>query len=458
MQKAKTLIAIFIACISNAVGAQDAIPRQVSTPSEPQVHHFSLQETLDYAQKNNVQVKNALLDIRLQEEVNREVTGTAYPQISGSGQVTYNAKLPVNLVPAEFFGGQAGEFARLQFGVKWAASGGVSLNQILFDGQVFTGLQARETLIDYAEKNVEVTEEQVRQNVAKVYYQLVVSKTQIALIDSSLALIDKNIHDTKIMYDNGFTEKLDIDKINVQRTNLMSQRTNVVNAVNNGYLGLKLLIGMPIKDHLVLTDSLTDENIKSGVLEMQSFDYNQRRDFQAATLGLKLNEYDIQRYKLSKLPTLALSGYWNQMTQNQSFGKMFASDSYWFPVSAISLNLSVPIFNGFATNARIAQAKIKMQKTENQIEALKLSIDNERESALNTFRSAIVDMDYQRQNMELAEKVYQQTKKKYEIGTGSQLEIDNARMQLQSAQTNYYNALYNAVVARVDFLKATGKL
>lgn len=422
-----------------------------------QVHEFSLTQALDYAEKNNVQVKNALLDIQLQEQVNREVTGMAYPQINASGDLTYNAKLAMSAVPAEFFGGSPGEFMRIPFGVKWTSNGGVSLSQLLFDGQVFTGLQARRTLIDYKEKNVEVTKENVRQNISKIYYQLILGKTQLALVDSNIVLLEKNKHDTRIMYDNGFAEKLDIDKLDVQLTNIHSQKTNIQNQITNGYLGLKVLIGMPVKDNLILTDTLTDANIKEGVLEAMTFDYTQRRDFQLAQAGLKLNEYDVQRYKLSKIPTLRVNGYYNEMAQSNKFD-LFGSHAFWSPVSAITLNLNIPIFTGFAANARIEQAKIRLQQTQNQVEALKLNIDQERESAVNTFKSAIVDMDYQKQNMALAERVYQQTKKKYEIGTGSQIEIDAARVQLQSAQTNYFSALYNAVIAKVDFLKATGKL
>lgn len=431
-----------------------------------QVHEFSLQQALDYAQKNNVQVKNALLDVQLQEQVNREVTGSAYPQISGRAGITDNIKLPKLFFPKgapDFFSG-SGEplerdvyFANL-FSAPWSGMAGASISQLLFEGQVFTGLKARKTLIAYKEKNVEVTEETIRQNISKVYYQLVLGKTQIALLDSNIALLEKNKRDTKIMYDNGFAEMLDIDKLDVQLTNINSQKINIQNQIANGYLGLKVLMGMPVKDELQLTDTLTDENIKEGVLEAMNFDYTQRRDYQAALLGEKLGEFEIQRYKYSKLPTIALSGNWDYMTLTNRFNKMFNGDAEWFPVSAVSLNISIPIFTGFATNARIAQSRIKLQQTQNQVEALKLNIDQERQSAVNTFKSAITDMDYQKQNMRLAEKVYQQTKKKYEIGTGTQLEIDNARVQLQTAQTNYYNALYNAVIARVDFLKATGKL
>ncbi|MEE6187156.1 hypothetical protein PIECOFPK_00284 [Mycovorax composti] len=443
------------------------------------VHRFSLEEALAYAEKNNVQVKNALLDIDLQQQVNREVTGMAYPQISANGNITYNPNVAVQRFPNFFAPAIIGVLKELdvrdgsgqpidedpnadygfidaQFGTKWTSNAGVSLSQILFDGQVFTGLQARKTLIDYKQKAAEVTFEQIKLNITKIYYQLILSKTQIALLDSNLALLEKNKHDTKIMYDNGFAEKLDIDRLDVQITNLKSQRAQIVNSVNNGYLGLKMLIGMPMQDQLYLTDTLTDDSIRDGVLEAMSFDYAERKDFQSALLGEKLNQYDIQRYQYSKIPTLSLSGNYMKMAMENTLKRTM--NGMWFTASSIALNLHVPLFTGFATNAKIAQARIRLRQTQNQIEALKLTIDQERESAINTFKSAIADMDYQKQNMLLAEKVYQQTKKKYEVGTGSQLEIDNARIQLQTAQTNYYNALYNAVIAKVDFLKASGKL
>ena len=458
MRKQNLLTVFFIACICNFSQAQDTlVSRSFNAGRDPLVHHFSLQEALDYAEKNNVQVKNALLEIKLQEQQNREVTGMAYPQINGTGQLTYNAKLPTSLVPAEFFGGQAGEFARLVFGVKWSATGGVSLSQILFDGQVFTGLQARETLIDLREKNAEVTMEQIRANITKLYYQLSVSNRQIQLLDSNIALINRLRRDMKIMYDNGFAEGIDIDKQDVRLANLQSSKTTAVNQINNGYLGLKVLMGMPVQDELILTDSVTDDSIKEGVLEASGFDYNHRRDYQAALMGEKLGEYEIQRYQYSKIPQLSLSGYFNEMAQSNKFD-LFSPHSYWSPVSAISLNLRVPIFTGFATNAKIEQARIKLRQTQNNIEALKLNIGREIQEAINNFRSAIQNLDYQKSNMALAQKVYDQTKKKFEIGTGSQLEINQARIDLETAQTNYYNALYNAVVARVDFLKATGKL
>ncbi len=186
-----------------------------------------------------MQVKNALLNVQIQEQTNREVTSAALPQISANGSYTYNAKLPVSLVPAEFFGGQPGTFEKIAFGLKHNATGGIQLNQLLFDGQVFVGLQARETVLKFQQKNVEVTEEMIKGNIYKIYYQLVVSKQQVELLDANIERFEKLLKDTRIIQENGFAEKLDVDKVSVGLTNLQTEKIKALNQIENGYLGLK---------------------------------------------------------------------------------------------------------------------------------------------------------------------------------------------------------------------------
>lgn len=440
-------------------------------------HEFSVQQAVDYAMKNNVQVKNALLDVKLQREVNREFTSNAYPHINASLGTTYNPNvatqvLPNFISPATYQvlideGVKDGSgnpivmpsdfgFIAAQFGSKFSATAGISLSQILFDGQVFVGLQARSVALDFQRKNVEVTEEVIKTNVYKIYYQLVVSKTQIELLDSNISRFQKLLKDTRIIYQNGFAEQLDVDKVSVLLTNLQTEKNKVMNTVSNGYYGLKVLMGMPVTDELVLTDTLSNDQIKEGILENDTYSYEDRKEYKYAQIGKKLNGYNIRRYKLGQIPTLTLNGQYAKNAQRNNWNFFGSGD--WFTISNVNLNVAIPIFNGFYARSKIQHAKIELQKTENLISNLELSIDNEVATAKNNFRSAISTMDFQKKNMELAEKVYQQTKKKYEVGTGSQTEINTAQTELKTAQTNYITALYDAIIAKVDFMKATGKL
>jgi outer membrane protein len=440
-------------------------------------HDFSIQQAVDYAMKNSVQVKNALLDIKLQEQTNRDITSAAYPHLNGSISGTYNPNIAVqsfpNFIGAATYGVLVQEgvkngtgqpivspadfgFIEAQFGTKYLAGVGLDFSQLLFDGQVFVGLQARRTSIDWSTKNVAVTQEGIKVNIYKIYYQLVVSKTQVELLDANIDRLQKLSHDTKAMYQNGFAEQLDVDKIDVQVTNLITEKTKVLNTVSTGFLGLKLLMGMPMKDTVILTDTISDDQIKEGALEAASYNYTDRVEYQYAELGKKLNEFNIKRYKLSQIPTVNLTGNYSKNAQRNEFN--FFSKGDWFTFSSINLRINIPIFNGFSTRAKIDGAKLELQKTDNRIEGLKLSIDNEVQSARLSFSNAVATMNFQRKNMELAERVYDQTRKKYESGLGSNTDITVSQTDLKAAQTNYINALYDAVIARVDYLKAVGKL
>lgn len=427
--------------------------------SQSPIHEFSLEQALSYGFKNNVQVKNSLLDLQVQMEVNRGITSAAFPQVKATGSFTDNIKIPVSLVPGEFFG-QPGTFVPLQFGVKYNATGGIELNQLLFDGQVFVGLQARATSLDYRRKNIEVTQEGIKANIYKIYYQLLASRTQIDLLNANIERLQKLHHETSEIYKNGFAAKLDVDRVSVQLANLQTEKDRTMNTISNGYLGLKLLLGMPLKDSLVLTDSLNYDRLKEGLLVEDSFNYNNRKEYQLAELGIKLGEYNIKRYKLSKLPTLNLDAYYNKNAQRNDFNffKGSGPNTEWFSISAFTLRLNIPIFTGFAANANIRQAKLQLQQSLNQRDYLKLSIENDILTAKNNFQSAIQTMDYQKQNMDLAAEVFEQSRKKFEAGTGSTQEINTAQTDYKAAQTSYITALYEAIIAKVDYLKATGKL
>jgi outer membrane protein TolC len=419
-------------------------------------NEFSVAQCVDYAYKNNLQVKNALLAIKSQEAINKEVTASAMPTVSATvGGVNY-LELPVSLLPGEIFGGSAGTFIPVRFGTKFNANASLQLQQLLFDGQVFVALQARRTTIALQQKSAEVTEEMIKTNIHKIYYQLVVSKTQIALLDANIERLQKLEHDSRELYKNGFVEKLDLDKIAVQVANLQTEKLKASNAIEMGYIGLKTLMGMPVNDTLILVDKISEDQITTDIASNQDYQYTDRKEFQAVSLGKKLNEYNIKRYQLSYLPTIAMSGAYTKNAQRNQFNFFKGGD--WFTTSFVGLNISAPIFDGFARKARITKAKIDLQQTENQLQNLRLTIDAEVTQAKMNFATAISTLNNQKKNMQLAESVYTQTKKKYEIGTGSNMEITGAQTDLVTAQTNYIGALYGAIIARVDFLKATGKL
>lgn len=421
-----------------------------------QTNLFSAKQAADYATKNSVQAKNALTDIAIQLQSNREITAAAFPQISGGVNLTDYLSIPTNLLPGEFFGAPAGTYLPVKFGTKFNASYTARLSQILFDGQVFVGLQARKSSIIFREQTAEVTREEIKANVYKVYYQLVVGKVQTKIIDANIARTEKLLHDTKELFKNGFAEQLDVDKVNVSLSNLRTQKTSVENQLETGNIGLKYLIGMPVKEQLVLTDSLNDQDLKDDLLS-GTFKYEDRPEYRLQQTAAALGQYNVRRYQASYYPTLSLNGTFSRNAQRNKFN-FFDKDKQYFTTSFVSFDLSIPIFDGFAKAARIQQARLQLRQTQTTITNLENSIDNDVQTARVQIRNALTTMDDQKENMALAEQVYNQTKKKYEQGLGSNLEVTNAEADLVTAQNNYFSAVYDAIIARIDYMKAVGKL
>ena len=416
---------------------------------------FTVEQAVAYSKQNNVQVKNALLDYQVQQQTNREITSAAYPQLSANGTFQDFLKIPISLLPGVITGGAPGTFIPVQFGTKFNASGGFDVSQLLFDGQVFVGLIARRKALDFYAKQTEITEEMINVNVQKIYYQLVVGKQQMTSIDANITRFEKLLNDTKEIYKQGFAEKLDVDKVSVQLNNLQTEKIKVQSQLDAGNAGLKFLMNMPQKDLLVLADSITEDKIKNNILA-GDYKYEDRKEYQFLTIAKTLNEYNVRRYKLSQLPTLAAFGSYSKNAQRQTLD--FFQGGSWFTTSVIGLRLSVPIFDGFAKSSRIQKAKIEVQRSNNSLEQLKASIDNDVVQARLKISAAVITLDNQKRNIELAEKVYNTTKIKYEQGLGNNQEIYNAQTELKVAQNNYYGSLYDAVIAKIDYLKATGKL
>jgi len=440
-----------------------------------QIHSFTAKEAVDYALKNTVQVKNALLDIQLQRQQNKQITAAALPHLSGSANLSYNPSVAVQTIP-DFISPAVygvltdnnvkngnGEpiiapkdfgFFSVGFGAKYALNAGIDFNQILFDGQVFVGLQARRASIKNAELAADVTKEQIKATVYKIYYQLVVGQRQIGTLDANIANYEKLLHDTKEIYKNGFAEKLDVDKVQVQLSNLQTQKLKAQNQIDAGKEGLKFLMNIPQQDSLFLTDTLSDQELKSGILD-ENYNYEDRKEVQQLETAMELGAYNVKRYKLSKLPTLSLAANYSKSAQEQKFDFFKAP---YYTSSFIALRLSVPIFDGGERNANIATAKLNLQKMNNNLDQLKSSIDNDVIQSRINMKSALSTMDTQKKNIDLAQQVYNSTKLKYEQGLGSNQEISTAQADLVTAQNNYYSSLYDAIIAKIDYQKAAGKL
>ncbi|HZZ75045.1 MAG TPA: TolC family protein [Puia sp.] len=445
----KFLNRLYLTLLAAVIGSVSAYAQNL--------HSLTADQAIELAKKNNISVKAALTNLAIQEQTNKEVTALALPNVKGTAGTTDYFNIPVTLVPGEFFQQPPGTYYPVAFQQKYIASGGFNLTQTLFDGSVFVGLKARQSALDYYKKAIDLTVEDLSVQVYKTYYQLVVSSTQIQLEDSNIARAAKLLHDTKVMNENGFVEKLDVDKAEVQLTNFQIQKQNTSTTIANGFTLLKFLIGIPATDSIVLTSQFNEADLKGGVPMDIEYSYKNRFDYQSLEIQKQLNDFDIKRYQAAYYPTLKLNGAYQKNAANNTYD-LFSKTGTWFTTSYLGLSLDVPIFEGFAKNARLKKARLTSTLTSDEMENLKLNIGQQVAVAKNNFINAIQTMDAQKINMDRAESVYKQVKKKFESGLATNTDLSSSQSDLIIAQSSYLNALYNAVISKVDFLKAIGKI
>lgn len=439
---------------------------------------ISANEAVEVAFKNVIELKNVKLDSVLQWEKNREITGAALPSINGSVSVQHFFNIPVTVLPdflsPAVYGVLSQEGVRngsgtaitmpnsfgtipAQFGVPWQASAGFTVQQLLFQPDVFVGLKARSTSMKYVSSNIDIVKDSIKSNVYRSYYAVLIGYKRLIFLQDGIKRLEKLYKDQDAMYKQGFIERLDLDKTQVTLNNLKTTETQVVQGVNLGYSALKFALGLNQKDSLVLSDTLTASSIKADLLELTNTpNYDSRSEVRLLNNVKSLQELDVQRNKLQYIPTIAAFWNYSKNAQRQNFD--FFNKGDWFTSNLIGINMNIPIWNGGQRESKTRQAKLNLEKTNNTISYVKSAIDLQHQAAKIQLSSALSNLDNQLRNIELAEKVYQTTKKKYEQGLGSSFEILQVEQSLEDAQNNYYISLYDAVISKVALLKAVGKL
>lgn len=419
---------------------------------------FSLQEAIDFALVHNQNYLNAELDVKSAEYRNKEFIGIGLPQISASADLKDYLSIPTSLIPAEFFGGAPGTFIPVKFGTKFNASYGVSISQIVFNSDYIVGLDAAKELVLLSEKNLQRNKVETHAVITKAYYGSIISKERLQIIDANIERIKKLFDDTKALNATGFAEKLDVDRIELTYNNLLAEKEKLERIVGLAETLLKYQMGYDLQSPILLTDKINaDLMIDMQTLEQEKINYELRPEYGILQSQRNINAIELRSKKGQYLPTLMAYGSFQNQAQRTQFD-IFDIDQPWFRIGLIGATLNVPIFNGGSKHYRIQQSKLNLQKSTNSLTFLERSIDVEVANANMQFKNAFVALETQRKNKDLAKSIYDTSKIKYETGVGSNLDVIYAQAAYREAEINFLSAVYDLLVAQVDYLKAKGTL
>ena len=430
-------------------------------PGEP----FSLQQCIDYALQNSTLIQNADLERQISQSQVGQTRAQGLPQVNIQADLTDNYAIQQAFVPRSAFPdpanpGDTTGFTTLEFGAKYTGTATLSAQQLIFDGSYFVGLQAAKTFKQLAEKDYQQSKIDVVENVTKAYYSVLVNQERLSLTRKNFQRLDSLYKDTRALYEEGFAEKIDVDRIKVNLNNLQTELGNVERLVALSFELLKFQMNMPLNANLLLTETIEDVQLDQVPQVPTELNYMRRPDFAKWQVNYDLALLDKRNNQSQYLPQLNAFFRYGYNIGTDQIGDYFrfGNNSQWLNFGSWGLQLNVPVFDGLLKRYRVQQNKLQAQQLQNQISFMRQTVQLEVKQSQTTLQNSVASLKVQRENLQLAEEVFRVTKIKYEEGVGSNLEVLDAETALKQASTNYYSALFDALIAKVDLEKALGIL
>ena len=433
---------------------------------------FTLDKCIDYAFKNQASVKNAELDQQISKYKVNETRAYGLPQIGFDANTMYNIQLQPMFMTVGLANGfrQPGQplisgdpssttAVPNYFQLKAMNTATLNASQIIFDASYLAGLKASKTYNELATKSLTQTKIETTDKITKGFYLVLINEQRIQLLDANISRIDTALKQLKELNKSGFAEGLDVNRLEVTYNNLKTDRLNVQNQLILTYSLLKYQMSYPVDKDLKLKGTLDELVVRLNSVSnpsVNAFDYNSRIEYSLLGTQKRLQEINYKNKKAISYPKLIAFGTAGFVNSQNDYEKLYSTPYYGY--GFIGAKLSVPIFTGLNHYYQQQGAKLEVQKVQNNIELMEDVIDLQVQQTKIILNNNLENIKSQKRNLELAEQVIKQTKIKYDEGVGTNLEVIDAENSFKTAQTNYYDAVYNALVSLIDFQKASGTL
>lgn len=421
---------------------------------------FSLDEAINYALAANNQIKLAKIDVADAEGQLLEYKSIGIPKVNASVDYNYFPQVPQFLIPRQFIDPDApdGSFALLPAGTEQGMVAKIEASAIIFDAAWIVGLKAQRLYRELVARQGQASEENVKAAVTKAYLAILIAEKNKEVLEKNISNLEKTLKETRAIFENGFAEKLDVDRLQLSFNNLTIEKEKLDRLITISYNLLKFQMGYPMSDEISISDDLDMLIAKftAEAVELDApIDFNSRSEYSAINLGEELAKINIRRYRMGYIPVInAFGSHQQQLQRNNLFDK---EENGWFGTSVVGLSLKIPVFDGLEKKAKIQRARILLDKTYVQKSdferGMTLEVKNSRIAYLNA-QESVSTTD---KSLQLAQNIYDTTQIKFREGVGSSLEVAQAERELYTAQANYTNALYELLVAKTDLDKAQGK-
>lgn len=424
---------------------------------------FSLDQAREYAVKNSYPVKNAQFDLEMARKKVKENLSYGFPQVDATIDYNYYIALPTSLIPGDFLpvdttgGVPPPEYIEVQFGTKNNLTAGITLNQLIFDGRYFIGLQYAKIFEQLSAENLEKSEEDIKETVSSTYFNILVGEAAIRVLDSTLVVLEKTRYQTGELFREGFAEETEYDQLTITVKDIENSLNSLRRQNEIGYKMLNYQLGLDLGQKVVLTETLDGliERAASEALLDQPFNVQQHIDYRLIASQEKMKVLGLRNEKAAYFPTLKGFVMVQENAQRDQFD-FFDFNQPWFLTSIAGVSMQVPIFSSGYRSSRVSQARLDLEKTQNiknQVsEGLLLSVEESR----SAFRAAMENYQRDQQNVDLALTIYKRTLTKFNEGVATSVELTQQHNQFFEAERKYFQTVLSLLEAKNRLDKALG--
>jgi outer membrane protein len=406
----------------------------------------SLEDCIKYALDNQTNIRQALIDEQITDREIKSQLSEWYPQINFSGNYQYNFQKSVSI----FNGAPAPIGTNNQSGAYFG------LNQNIFNRDVIVAQQSAKDVRLSAKQNTINNRIAVVSNVSKAFYDLLLSKQQIALLDTDIVLLTRSLKDAYNQYKGGLVDKTDYQRATITLNNANANRKTAIETQKSRTALLKLYMTYPTNASLeIVFDSSRLREEVASFDTLQDVDVKNRIEYQQLVTEKRLYEYNLKYYKWGFLPTVSAFGEYNMNYYNDQFKDLYQNN---FPNSYAGLSVTIPLFTGTKRIQQVRIAQLQIDRLNYNFISLADSIHTQYVEAMSSYKGDLNNYHEQKANMELAREVYNIIQLQYRSGIKTYLDVVVANNDLFAAQINFTNAIFQVLSDKIDVERALGTL
>jgi outer membrane protein TolC len=421
-------------------------------------YSFSLNEAIEHALKNNYNAINAARDIDAAKKKKWETTTIGLPQINASLGYQNNIELQRSLIPAEFFGGQPGEFAEVAFGTRHNMIGNATVSQLIFNGSYIVGLQSAKVYLQISENAKIKNNQEIREMVVNAYGNVLLANESIAILEKNKTNLEKTLNETTQIFKNGLIEEENVEQLQITLTTINSAQENIKRQKVIATNMLKLILGITIEKELILTENLNNLALNNINFELSTTPFQVEN-----SIDFKIQENLVQSKKLlllleksNALPSLAAAYNFGYNAFGNKF-QFFTNNQRWLNFSNVGLSLNVPIFSSLGRSARTQQAKIALEQAKTQMTQVEQSLKLQFEKAKSDYEYSLEQLNTTKSSLTLAERIENKQQIKLKEGLSSSFDLSEAQRQLYATQQNYLQAMLDVINKKASLEKIITK-